>query len=585
MIIEVRRRAHVQRLSVEEFEERVRDGEITAATPVRFELLTGDAFVPAGDLEMFQELADPRRLEFRRRLLRRGVPLVTAALVGVQIRVYLWSWQPGASRWLERHLTNWPAAVLERGEVWRLLTYGFLHLGFTHLLFNLTFLAYAGYHLERALGRLNLAWLYLASVFAGGLLSLFVTPGQASLGASGGDFGLLAAAVVVGWKHWDAIPPRARRYYGWGLLPYPVISLLTGITAENVDNWSHLGGLVAGSLLATFLDPEVLPGRRRSNRRVRALSAVAAAGAAVFIALRGPALVPLSQEADEGWVFARPAYWSECWSTTGDSGWCSVVDDASFVAVDVVYHRPVDLDEAAEALVRRYGRGTARPVVLRREELRASGLAGRHIVLRADEAGVEHVVDATVFVRGVVEYRLVATVPAARARHYAPLVDRLRGAFAAGDPPELVRARSRAAMHPRSWSPACELGEALYRAGEPGEALRAFERALAIEPGNPRALVGLLRVYSDYGVAGGYDPALAALRAAPDDPAVVVAAAEVLDREGARDEAVAALDRAWAAMPGDVDLRKARLRFGLPVDDGLPLPRRAGRGAAAGGRD
>ena len=52
----------------------------------------------------------------------------------------------------------------------------------SHLLFNLTFLAYTGYNLERALGRLNLATLFLFSVFVGGALSMWMAPGQRAWG-------------------------------------------------------------------------------------------------------------------------------------------------------------------------------------------------------------------------------------------------------------------------------------------------------------------------------------------------------------------------------------------------------------------
>ena len=156
MIIEVKRRSHVQRITYEDFEERILNGEISAETLVRYELLTGDDFRPAGDLELFSTLADPHRMMFRRNLTRTGIPIVTALLVGFQFRTYLWSWVPGVEMWLREGFTNWAPAILEQSQVYRLLTYGLLHVSFTHLLFNLCFLAYSGYHLERAMGRANL---------------------------------------------------------------------------------------------------------------------------------------------------------------------------------------------------------------------------------------------------------------------------------------------------------------------------------------------------------------------------------------------------------------------------------------------
>ena len=42
MIIEVKRRDHVQRMTYDEFEARIQDGEIAADTPVRFDAVTGE---------------------------------------------------------------------------------------------------------------------------------------------------------------------------------------------------------------------------------------------------------------------------------------------------------------------------------------------------------------------------------------------------------------------------------------------------------------------------------------------------------------------------------------------------------------
>ena len=134
MIIEVKRRDHVQRMTYDEFEARIQDGEIAADTPVRFDAVTGDEFLAAGELELYRALADPHQIQFRKNLTDVGVPIATALLVGFQIRVYLWAWVPGVDTWLQEHFTNWAPAVLENGEVYRLFTYGLLHLGFTHIL-------------------------------------------------------------------------------------------------------------------------------------------------------------------------------------------------------------------------------------------------------------------------------------------------------------------------------------------------------------------------------------------------------------------------------------------------------------------
>ena len=76
--------------------------------------------------------------------------------------------------------------VFEDGEIWRMLTMGVSHQAAFHLGMNMLWLFYCGWNLERALGRANLLFLFLGSVFAGSVLSMFGNPWIPSLGASGG---------------------------------------------------------------------------------------------------------------------------------------------------------------------------------------------------------------------------------------------------------------------------------------------------------------------------------------------------------------------------------------------------------------
>ena len=565
MIIEVQRRSHVQQMTYEDFEQRIRDGEIDARTHVRFEVVTGEGFVPAGELELFQALADPRHMAFRRNLSRPGVPIVTAILIGLQVRVYLASWAPETKAFLQEDLTNWGPAILEQGEVWRLISYGLLHVHFTHLLFNLCFLAYTGYHLERAMGRANLVILFFGSVFAGGLLSMAMAPDRASLGASGGDFGLLAATVIVGWKYWESIPVRARKYFGWALAPYLGFSILSGINAENVDNWSHLGGLIGGAALITVLEPEVLAVRKAVNRRWRLAAVALMAAIGLGIAARGAWLVPLVADQAEGWTVSRPDYWQQGWTFTGDRGWFSPTLQANISTTTTTHPRPIGPDAAADALIERVTSDSREATVVSREPTRLAGLDARRLVLRFDLYGQQQEIVALVATRGVYEHRVQFQSIAASAGRYHPLVGRVAESVVLSEVAELVDARGRAGMHPRSAEPASALGRALYRSGDPDGALRAYEKSLAINPQNVDAISGRLRVYADYDLPGGDAVAREALAAWPLDARVVVAGADALTTAGAEAEATQALDQAWRDLPGDRTLRRARLRRGLPV--------------------
>ena len=566
VIIELKRSGHIQRMVYEEFENRVRDGEIPPEVLIRFEAVTGDEFVPAGKLELYGELIDPGRRAFRDQFTRRGIPLVTAILVGIQIRIYLLSWVPGAEDLLQLDYTNWAPGILEKAEVYRLLSYGLLHIGFTHLLFNLTFLAYTGYHLERAMGRWNLLALYFGSVFCGGVLSMWMAPDRPSLGASGGDFGLIAAAVVFGWKHWDDIPPSARTKFGWALVPYLAFSLISGLSSENVDNWGHLGGLFGGAVLMTLLFPEISPGVARRNRFIRWSTVAAGVAVSAVLAVHGPHLIELEPRTEGSWTVPVPGYWREGWTFTGDRGWFSPTGDAIMVVARTLHDRPISAEGAAEKLVTRIGSGATDTQVVDRTDIKIVGRDGVALTLAFTIADEQHVLWAVVVTRGVVTYRALLQAKVDAMDRYRSILNRALEQAVLGESEALVQARLRAATHPRSWQPAIELGDALYRAGHPHRALIAYEKALAKVPDRTEALVGRLRVFTHYGLVGGLGVAREMLESGTDDARVIVAIADLLDEVGAENEATAALEQAWVTLPGNGILRRARLRRGLPVD-------------------
>ncbi|MEL6346474.1 MAG: rhomboid family intramembrane serine protease [Myxococcota bacterium] len=573
MIVEIQRKSHVQEMTYQDFEERIRDGEVSPDTLVRFEVVTGDSFRPVGELELYHALADPQRLIFRKNLTEAGTPIVTALLIGVQIRIYFGSLLDGGQDFLERGFTNWAPAIIEQGQVYRLITYGLLHTSFTHLLFNLLFLAYTAYHLERAMGRANLTVLYFVSVFTGGLLSMFMSPDRPSLGASGGVFGLLAAVVILGWKHWENLPQQARKYFGWALAPYLGFSILSGLSAENVDNWGHLGGLLGGIALMTVLDPEVLPDRREVNARRRRSAVGLLVGVNVLLLLAGTRLVPLADYADaHGWNVRKPSQWGEGWTFTGDRGWFSPTLQANLSIATTVHPRPIDAETATVNLEKRIASGSKNPQRLSWDSLTIDDIEARKMVLRFELYGEPQEVTAVVLVRGVYEHRIQFQSVADAAANYQPLVDRIIDSIQPSLPAELVEAQRRADFHPRSWEPALALGDALYQIGAPEDALEAYQRALRLDDTDARPLIGLLRVHADYGIPGGLEAARKALVDHPTSLQIVESAADVIAQAGHRQEAIAVLDDAWRRSPNNAVLRRIRLQWGLSVDDPAATP-------------
>lgn len=153
-------------------------------------------------------------------------------------------------------------------QPWTLVTYMFLHGGFTHILFNMLMLFFFGPRLEERLGSRTFIWFYLACGVGGALLS-FMTPFSAIVGASGAIYG-----VVIGFaRYW----PREDIYI-WGILPIQArmlaifmvaLSLFAGFSGaqDGIAHFAHLGGLLAGWVFLKSWE------RRRKQRVVRRPSA------------------------------------------------------------------------------------------------------------------------------------------------------------------------------------------------------------------------------------------------------------------------------------------------------------------------
>jgi len=174
---------------------------------------------------------------------------------------------------------------LAAGEAWRLVTPIFLHAGLLHIGVNMYSLWALGPAVERFFGHGRFLAVYLLSGMSGVLLSLVMSPNP-SVGASGAIFGLLGALAAFLYLHratfgqFGAMQLRQ-------LLFVALINLGLGLS-PGIDNWGHVGGLLAGAGLAWFLGPRftttVLPDGRpmllderpREQRTVRLALAMAA---------------------------------------------------------------------------------------------------------------------------------------------------------------------------------------------------------------------------------------------------------------------------------------------------------------------
>lgn len=147
--------------------------------------------------------------------------------------------------------------LIEAGQYWRLFTSMFIHIGFTHLLFNTYALIALGKFTEQIFSHSKFIYIYLFSGFTGSLFSYFFSP-NISAGASGAIFGLLGAIVAYGWQNshlW-------RSGLITNLLIVLGINLFLGMVAPGIDNYAHLGGLLGGILIGWVI--RLLQGKRQN---------------------------------------------------------------------------------------------------------------------------------------------------------------------------------------------------------------------------------------------------------------------------------------------------------------------------------
>jgi rhomboid protease GluP len=138
------------------------------------------------------------------------------------------------------------------GEYWRVATYSFLHFNGAHLFVNVLLLFWVGRIVESWVGIAYAAAIYVSSVlFSAAVILLFHNlhpKAGATVGASGGIFGLLAAALIISYRHSAGSLDRESRLRTWlwiALLAGLGISFLPGISMAG-----HVGGLIGGTLLA-----------------------------------------------------------------------------------------------------------------------------------------------------------------------------------------------------------------------------------------------------------------------------------------------------------------------------------------------
>lgn len=159
-----------------------------------------------------------------------------------------------------------PLHILRGYEYYRMITAGFVHVGWAHLAFNMITLFFFGRPMEVLLGPARFLLIYLGALVAGHGLSLWLhrnRPTYAAVGASGAISGLLFGYCLFF--------PFDRIYlfffpvgipavlFAIGYVVLSIYAVQRGIEEGGIAHEAHLGGALGGLLLTLLLEPRALP--------------------------------------------------------------------------------------------------------------------------------------------------------------------------------------------------------------------------------------------------------------------------------------------------------------------------------------
>lgn len=219
----------------------------------------------------------------------------TPRLLVTPLIVFSWAFV-----WLGTHMTaagidpvvSWGASYPPRttdGEWWRLFAYALVHDSFFQLIAATAAIVPIGMVVERLVGRVAFAAVYVAAAVCAAVVTLWTTPATTmtagSSGAMFGVLGLLVAVVVYGYARAPRLPfsrLSARR-----IAAGCALFLLTALLSPRLTTAANLAGVTIGLVIGFAVAGDVVERRAPARRSLGVAACIAVVALAIALPLRG----------------------------------------------------------------------------------------------------------------------------------------------------------------------------------------------------------------------------------------------------------------------------------------------------------
>jgi membrane associated rhomboid family serine protease len=197
--------------------------------------------------------------QFEGRMMHASRAIVTPVIALACVVVYLVMLAKGVP-WLnpkpEQLLASGadfgPSVIIDH-EYWRLFTSMFIHAGLVHMLMNVLCLAVAGPLLERLLGHVGFAALYVLSGLGGSIVSVWSQPLMTGVGASGAVFGVFGGLLgFLAIRHRE-VPFSILKPMRASAIGFVAFNLILSAVVPGISMAAHVGGLVTGFLCGLLM--------------------------------------------------------------------------------------------------------------------------------------------------------------------------------------------------------------------------------------------------------------------------------------------------------------------------------------------